>query len=223
MNFTNDKESTAEENSPTLKRLKNKITYSKSEFEKISIDAFKFKPIQDIMKIWETTNQIAINKEADEVIENIKFWNQKIMSWNNYRFINRISENWKDRKSIDEKLTDKSIKRVKQIDLSERENDDTLKFKIKDEHIINNDEKYELLKKENVINTNALRVLPSTTDISVLTSVFDHSKGKWLESSRASHPFISVAFEPRRDYSRLIEQFVLLLSNLLFVFRFTRR
>ena len=144
--------------------MKSKITYSKTEFEKISIDAFKFKPIQDILKIWETTNQVEINKEADEIIENIKFWNQKIMSWNNYKFIKRISENWKDRKSIEEKLTDNSIKRVKQIDLSERENDDTLNFKIKDEHIINNDEKYELLEKGNVINTNALRVLPSTTD-----------------------------------------------------------
>ena len=158
--------------------MKSKITYSKTEFEKISIDAFKFKPIQDILKIWETTNQVEINKEADEIIENIKFWNQKIMGWNNYKFINRIS--------------DKSIKRVKLIDLNERENDDTLKFQIKDDHIINNDEKYELLEKENIINTNALRVLPSTTDLSVLTSVFDHSKGKWLESSRASHPFISV-------------------------------
>merc|ERR1739842_243624 len=39
---------------------------------------------------------------------------------------------------------------------------------------------------------NALRVLPSLTDYSVLTSVFDHKKGKWQESGRATHPFILV-------------------------------
>ena len=111
--------------------MKNKITYSKTEFEKISIDAFKFEPIQNILKIWEKTNHIEINKEADDIIENIKFWNQKIMGWNNYKFINRISENWKDRQFIEEKLTDESIKRVKLIDLNERENDDTLKFQIR--------------------------------------------------------------------------------------------
>ena len=36
------------------------------------------------------------------------------------------------------------------------------------------------------------RSIPSTIDLSVLTSVFDHGSGKWLESKRATHPFISV-------------------------------
>ena len=56
------------------------------------------------------------------------------MSWDNYKFINRISENWKNRQVIEEKMTDDSIKRVKIIDLNERENDDTKKFEIKDDH-----------------------------------------------------------------------------------------
>ena len=37
-----------------------------------------------------------------------------------------------------------------------------------------------------------LRDVPSTRDLSVLTSHYDSSTGKWLESRRASHPFISV-------------------------------
>ena len=37
-----------------------------------------------------------------------------------------------------------------------------------------------------------LRDVPSKTDLSVLTSHYDNATGKWLESRRASHPFISV-------------------------------
>ena len=37
-----------------------------------------------------------------------------------------------------------------------------------------------------------IRDIPSITDLSVLTSHYNHSTGKWLESRRASHPFISV-------------------------------
>ena len=37
-----------------------------------------------------------------------------------------------------------------------------------------------------------MRNLPSKTDLSVLTSHYDSTTGKWLESRRASHPFISV-------------------------------
>ena len=47
-----------------------------------------------------------------------------------------------------------------------------------------------------------MRNLPSKTDLSVLTSHYDHSSGKWLESRRASHPFISVKMtkiDPERN------------------------
>ena len=45
----------------------------------------------------------------------------------------------------------------------------------------------------NVCNSEIkLRDIPSTKDLSVLTSHYDNSTGKWLESRRASHPFISV-------------------------------
>ena len=37
-----------------------------------------------------------------------------------------------------------------------------------------------------------IRDIPSTKNLSVLTSHYDNSTGKWLESRRASHPFISV-------------------------------
>ena len=37
-----------------------------------------------------------------------------------------------------------------------------------------------------------IRDLPSNNDLSVLTSHYDPSTNKWLESRRASHPFISV-------------------------------
>ena len=37
-----------------------------------------------------------------------------------------------------------------------------------------------------------VRDLPSSSDLSVLTSHYDPSTHKWLQSRRASHPFISV-------------------------------
>ena len=54
----------------------------------------------------------------------------KIIGWNNNKLIHRISENWKDRKNIEEKLTDEAIKRVKTIDLSEREKSEKKEFLI---------------------------------------------------------------------------------------------
>ena len=45
----------------------------------------------------------------------------------------------------------------------------------------------------NVCNNDVkIRDLPSTTGLSVLTSFYDNKIGKWLESRRASHPFIKV-------------------------------
>ena len=47
-----------------------------------------------------------------------------------------------------------------------------------------------------------MRNLPSKTDLLVLTSHYDSSSGKWLESRRASHPFISVKMtkiDPERN------------------------
>ena len=46
------------------------------------------------------------------------------------------------------------------------------------------------------VNTNVLGVLPqngpSTSNLSVLTSYFDHNAQQWLKTKRATHPFISV-------------------------------
>ena len=57
-----------------------------------------------------------------------------------------------------------------------------------------------------VINANVIGVkardLPSASDLSVLTSYFDHNSKKWLEAKRASHPFISVKMtkiNPRKN------------------------
>ena len=45
----------------------------------------------------------------------------------------------------------------------------------------------------NVCNNDVkIRDLPSSTGLSVLTSYYDKRSGKWLESRRASHPFIKV-------------------------------
>ena len=170
----------------------------------MSIDTFKSESVQNVLKNWEASNHMEISKKADEVLENVKIQNPKILGWNNYKLIHRLSEHWSDRKKIEEDFTDEAIKRVKAIDLKERESDDTRKFEIKDEYIGTDDEKVDIL--EEPVNTkiqaNALRVLPSTTDFSVLTSVFDHETGKWRESSRATHPFISVEITRIDPYNR---------------------
>ena len=184
----------AKEDSPMVKKLRSKLSYSKTEFEKISIDAFKIDPIKEVMEIWEETDELRITREADSMLDSIKLFNPKIIGWSNAKLIRRIGENWINRKNIEEKLTDEAIEKVKTIDLSERENSDTKEFLVKDDRIKNDGEKIEVMNKETneKIDINALRVLPSSTDLSVLTSVFDHKKGKWQESSRATHPFISV-------------------------------
>ena len=133
------------------------------------------------MENWEETDELRITREADRMLDNIKLLNPKIIGWSNAKLIRRIGENWTNRKNIEELLTDKAIERVKSIELNERENSDTKEFLVKDDHIKNNDEKIEVRNSETneTIDINALRVLPSQTDYSVLTSVFDHKKGKW--------------------------------------------
>ena len=130
------------EDSPMVKKLRSKLSYSKTEFEKISIDAFKLDPIKEAMKIWEETNELRTTKEADGVLDNIKLFYPKIIGWSNTKLIRRISENWTNRKNIEELLTDKAIERVKSMELSERENSDTKEFLVKDDHIKNNDENH---------------------------------------------------------------------------------
>ena len=73
--YTKIKDKLPKEDSPTMKRVKNKFTYSRSELKKISIDAFKSESIQNVLKNWETSNHMVITKEADEVLENIKLQN----------------------------------------------------------------------------------------------------------------------------------------------------
>ena len=85
-----------------------------------------------------------LTKKAIEVLENTKLQNPKILGWDNYKLINRLSEHWSDRKNIEEKITDEAIKRVKSIDLNERERDDTKEFLIEDDYIISNDEKIDI-------------------------------------------------------------------------------
>ena len=126
---TKTEDTLPKEDSPTAKRLKKKFTYSRSEFRKMRIDTFKSESVQKVFEEWEANNHMVITKEANEVLENIKMQKPKIMSWDNYKLINCLSEHWSDRKNIEEKLTDEAIKRVKTIDLKERESDDTRKFR----------------------------------------------------------------------------------------------
>ena len=49
INNTKVEEILSKEDSPTAKRLKEKFTYSRSEFKEISIDAFKSESIQKIL------------------------------------------------------------------------------------------------------------------------------------------------------------------------------
>ena len=134
--------------SPMVKKLRSKISYTKREFEQISVDAFKLDPIKEVMEIWEETDELRITREADRMLENIKLLNPKIIGWNNTKILRRISESWVNRKNIEESLTDEAIERVKSIDLSERENSDTKEFLVKDDRIKNNGEKIEVMNKE---------------------------------------------------------------------------
>ena len=77
----------AKEDSPMVKKLRSKISYTKPEFEKMSIDAFKLDPIKEMMKIWEETDELRITREADRMLENIKLLNPKIIGWNNNKLI----------------------------------------------------------------------------------------------------------------------------------------
>ena len=117
LSYSSNEETFPREDSPTVLRMKNKLTYSRSEFKKISIDTFRSDSIQEVLKNWETTNHMKITKEAIEVLENTKIQNPKILSWDNYKLINRLSEHWSDRKNIEEKLTDEAIKRVREAAL----------------------------------------------------------------------------------------------------------
>ena len=74
---------------------------------------------------------------------------------------------------MEQALTDAAIKRVKATDLEEREINASLKYEIKDKYIGNSEEQIGITDTPEA-QANALRVLPSTTDLSVLTSVFDH-------------------------------------------------
>ena len=202
--YEKDESSSYKNNSPTRKRLKKNYTYSRSTFKKKSIDAFKLEPIQNALTKWEASNNMEISKEADEALENIKMQNPEILGWHNYKLINRLSEHWIDRKKIEETITDEAIKRVKATDLEERESNAPQKYEIKDEYIGNSEEQVDILDNQSTPDTqvNALRVLPSTTDFSVLTSVFDQKAGKWRESSRVTHPFISVEVTKIDPYNR---------------------
>ena len=53
---TKSEDTLPREDSPTMKRMKNKFTYSRSEFKKISIDAFKLESVQTVLKKWEKSN-----------------------------------------------------------------------------------------------------------------------------------------------------------------------
>ena len=79
----------AKEDSPMVKKLRSKISYTKPEFEQISIDAFKLDPIKEVMEIWEETDELRISREADRMLENIKLLNPKIIGWSNTKLIRR--------------------------------------------------------------------------------------------------------------------------------------
>ena len=155
-----------------------------------------------------------LTTEANEVLENLKMRHRKILEWDNYKIINHLSEHWDNRKSIQEKLTDEAINRVKAIELKEREDNDTKEIIIDDDIIGNSDEKNKIeagpTLEELNINSAGIkaRSIPYTTNLSVLTSVFDHGSGKWLESRRATHPFISVKItkiDPRNQNRKASE------------------
>ena len=124
---TKFEETLSTEKSPTAKRLTKKFTYSRSEFKEISIEAFKSDHIQSVLSKWEINDSMELTTEANNVLENLKIRHPKILEWDNYKIINRLSKHWDKRKSIQEKLTDDAINRVKAIDLEERQNDDIKK------------------------------------------------------------------------------------------------
>ena len=76
--YEKDETPSYKDTSPTVKRLKKNYTYSRSTFKKMSIDAFKLEPIQNVLKNWEASNNMEISKKADEALENIKMQNPKI-------------------------------------------------------------------------------------------------------------------------------------------------
>ena len=77
--YEKDETPSYKDTSPTIQRLKKNYTYSKSEFKKMSIDAFKLEPTQNVLKNWEASNKMDIPKKADEVLENIKMQNPKLL------------------------------------------------------------------------------------------------------------------------------------------------
>ena len=189
---TKAEQTITKEKSAIAKKLAKKFTYSRSKFKEISLEAFKSDHIQNVLSKWENDDSMELTVEANNVLENLKIRYPKILDWDNYKIINRLSEHWEIRKNIQEKITNDAINRLKAIDFHKREEDTEKVIKIDDNIIGNIDEKNEIIEgpplEELNINSAGVkaRSLPSTTDLSVLTSVFDHGSGKWMESRRAT-------------------------------------
>ena len=145
----------------------------------------------------------------------------KIRDWNNKKILARIGKNWNDRIQIQSDLNTETLNKVKTREFEERINPDNA-FTISDKaenndalaEIINESQQPELdwnkvaplMRHENeehpiimdnvnevvMDNANANALGIKASNLSVWTSYFDHSSKKWLESKRASHPFISV-------------------------------
>ena len=105
------------------------------------MEAFKSDHIQKVLTKWKNDNYIELTTEANKILENLKIKHSKILEWDNYKIINRLSEHWDNRQSIQEKLTDEAINRVKTIELKEREDNESKEIIIADDIIGNNDRK----------------------------------------------------------------------------------
>ena len=89
----------------------------------ISIRDFLSVHIREILIKWEEdpSTPIILTEASNEVIDNLKFEYPKLQKWDNFKIINRISDNWENRDQIRADLNREVLEHTKSTDLKHRE------------------------------------------------------------------------------------------------------
>ena len=162
-----------------------------------------------------------ISEATLEAINNIKTRYPNIHSWDPRKILRRISPNWAIRNNLHARRNKETMKLVKKIEFTDRMeknpyNNFTLQKQLDNgamEDLIDGDKLnwgkaspitwYEteappiildnIVESNNLsINAATMRIKGPSSDLRILTCHLDKTTGKWVESRRASHPFISV-------------------------------
>ena len=195
--------------------------YSNKVFESISLQAFYSPAIRETMTIWEKYGVFQTSEAALEAVNNIKNLHPRIRSWKTAKILQRLSSNWSKRDDIQNQLNKRKMETMKHNDFKERMEENPENNFVSNK-IIDDKTMEELVKETELnwskaaeytryeteappiimdnlvegdhLSTNAatMRASGPSNDMRILTCYLDKATGKWVESRRASHPYIKV-------------------------------